>query len=130
MTLLAAFQTLLHRYTGQDDIVVGSLIANRSHVATEALIGFFVNTVVLRTDCSGDPRFQELLARVREVTLGAYSHRELPFEKLLEELRPPRDLSQTPLFQVLFVLQNAPDPSLPWLVCTCAPLKLILNGTL
>lgn len=108
MTLLAAFQTLLHRYTGQDDVVVGSLSANRSQVATEALIGFFVNTVVLRTDFSGDPPFEELLTRVREVTLGAYSHRELPFEKLLEELRPPRDLSQTPLFQVLFVLQNTP----------------------
>ena len=108
MTLLAAFQTLLHRYTGQEDIVVGSLIANRSLVATEALIGFFVNTIVLRTDCSGDPSFQELLARIRAVTLGAYSHRELPFEMLLEELRPPRDLSKTPLFQVLFVLQNAP----------------------
>jgi amino acid adenylation domain-containing protein len=108
MTLLAAFQLLLQRYTGQDDIVVGSLIANRNHVETEGLIGFFVNTLVLRTDLSGNPSFRELLDRVREVALGAYSHQDLPFEKLLEALQPPRDLSRTPLFQVLFVLQNTP----------------------
>jgi amino acid adenylation domain-containing protein len=108
MTLLAALQTLLHRYTGQDDIPVGSLIANRNRVETEGLVGFFVNTVVLRTDLSGDPRFRELLDRVRVVTLEAYSHQDLPFEKLLEALRPPRDLSRSPLFQVLFVLQNTP----------------------
>jgi amino acid adenylation domain-containing protein len=108
MTLLTAFQTLLHRYTGQDDIAVGSLIANRTRAEIEGLIGFFVNTLVLRTDCSGDPTFQELLERVRAVALGAYSHQDLPYEKLLEELRPTRDLSYNPLFQVLFVFQNAP----------------------
>src|SRR5215831_19273094 len=114
MTLLAAFQLLLHRYTDQDDIVVGSLIANRNRVETEGLIGFFVNTLVLRTDFSGNPSFRELLERVRAVALGAYSHQDLPFEKLLEALQPPRDLSRTPLFQALFVLQNTPQQSPAW----------------
>jgi amino acid adenylation domain-containing protein len=117
MTLLAAFLTLLHRYTGQDDIAVGSLIANRNRAEIEGLIGFFVNTLVLRTDLSGDPRFSELLERVRKVALGAYSHQDLPYEKLLEELRPPRELSHNPLFQVLFVLHNTPQqaPEFPGL---------------
>jgi len=111
MTLLAAFQTLLHRYTGQDDIAVGSLIANRNRAEIEGLIGFFVNTLVLRTDLSGDPRFQELLERVREVALGAYNHQDLPFEKLVEELQPQRHLGHNPLFQVLFIFQNTPRPA-------------------
>lgn len=120
MLLLAAFQTLLHRYTGQDDIAIGTLIANRQQVETEGLIGFFVNTLVLRTDFSGQPRFRELLERVRAVALEAYMHQDLPFEKLLEVLRPARDLSHTPLFQVLFVLQNAPQqlPELAGLTLT------------
>ncbi|MBH8561819.1 amino acid adenylation domain-containing protein [Nostoc sp. CENA67] len=108
MTLLAAFQTLLYRYTQQEDILVGSPIANRNRVEIEGLIGFFVNTLVLRTDLSGNPSFQELLKRVREVTLGAYTHQDLPFEQLVEELQPERNLSYTPLFQVMFALQNAP----------------------
>jgi amino acid adenylation domain-containing protein len=110
MTLLSAFQALLHRYTAQEDIVIGSPIANRNRAEIEDLIGFFVNMLVLRTDFSGDPTFKQLLARVREVTLGAYAHQDLPFEKLVEILQPQRDLSRSPLFQVMFILQNAPPP--------------------
>ena len=107
MTLLAAFQTLLAQYSGQEDIVVGSPIAGRNRLETENLIGHFINTLVLRTSLSGDPTFSELLARVRDVALGAYGHQETPFEKLVEELQPERNLSYTPLFQVMFVFQNA-----------------------
>ena len=106
MTLLAVFQTLLHRYTGQDDIVIGSPIANRNRIEIEGLIGFFANTLLLRTDHSGNPTFRELLHRVRETALEAYAHQDLPFEKLVEELRPERDLSLSPLFQAMFVFQN------------------------
>jgi amino acid adenylation domain-containing protein len=107
MTLLAVFQVLLYRYTGEEDIVVGSPIANRSIAELEPLVGFFVNTLVLRTDLSGNPTFKELLCRVREVCLAAYEHQDLPFEKLVQELQPERDQSRNPLFQVMFVLQNA-----------------------
>ncbi|MHC5727294.1 MAG: non-ribosomal peptide synthetase, partial [Nostoc sp.] len=112
MTLLAAFQTLLWRYTGNEDIVVGSPIANRNRQEIEGLIGFFVNTLVLRTNLAGNLTFSELLTRVREVALGAYAHQDLPFEQLVEQLQPQRDLSYTPLFQVMFVLQNAPMSAL------------------
>ena len=108
MTLMAAFQVLLFRYTGQEDLTVGSPIANRTHSDIEDLIGFFVNTLVIRGDLSGNPGFRELLHRVRRTALEAYSNQELPFEKLVEALQPDRDLGRTPLFQVLFVLQNAP----------------------
>ncbi|MEK7784033.1 MAG: condensation domain-containing protein, partial [Chloroflexota bacterium] len=107
MTSLAVFQTLLHRYTGQDDICVGTPIANRTRAEVEPLIGFFVNTLVLRGDLSGEPTFRELLRRVRETALGAYAHQDVPFEMLVDALQPQRDLSRAPLFQVMFVLQNA-----------------------
>ncbi|MCA1612832.1 MAG: condensation domain-containing protein [Acidobacteria bacterium] len=112
MLLLAGFKTLLHRYTGQQDIVVGTDVANRNWAETEALIGFFVNQLVLRTDLAGGPTFRELLGRVRETALGAYAHQDLPFDKLVETLRPDRAASRTPLFQAKLVMQNVPMPEL------------------
>lgn len=112
MYVLAAFQVLLARYSGQNDIAVGVPVANRRRAELEDLIGFFVNTLVMRTDVSGDPTFSELLQRVRKVALGAYAHQDVPFEKLVEELQPTRDLSRSPLFQVMLALQNAPASSL------------------
>jgi amino acid adenylation domain-containing protein len=106
MTLLAAFQVLLSRYTGQEDIVVGSVTANRNRSEVEKLIGFFVSTVILRASLSNDLTFRELLGRVREVTLGAYAHQDVPFEMLVERLHPERSLSHNPLFQVMFTFQN------------------------
>ena len=112
MVMLAAFDALLCRYTGCEDIVVGTPVANRTLPETERLIGFFVNTLALRTDLSGDPQFGELVGRVREVCLAAYAHQDLPFERVVEELRPGRSLSHAPLFQVMFVLQNTPGVTL------------------
>ncbi|HEX8922063.1 MAG TPA: AMP-binding protein, partial [Pyrinomonadaceae bacterium] len=123
MTLLAAWQTLLSRYSGQDDISVGTPIAGRNRRETEELIGFFVNTLVLRTDLAGDPSFIELLKRVREVALGAYAHQDVPFEKLVEELQPERDMSRSPLFQAFFVLQNAPMPPVELTGLKISPLR-------
>jgi amino acid adenylation domain-containing protein len=108
MTLLAAFNVLLHRYTHQEDIAVGTPIAQRNHAEVEQLIGFFVNTLVMRTQCSEEPTFRELLRKVKETSLSAYAHQDVPFEKLVEELHPERSLSHSPLFQVMFDLQNAP----------------------
>ncbi|MBN4004178.1 amino acid adenylation domain-containing protein [Nostoc sp. LPT] len=104
MTLLAAFKVLLYRYTGQEDILVGSPIADRNQIETEGLMGLFVNTLVMRTDLSGNPSFREVLDQVRQVALGAYDHQDLPFEKLVEELNPERDRSHSPLFQVMFAM--------------------------
>ncbi|MEQ8387017.1 MAG: amino acid adenylation domain-containing protein [Coleofasciculus sp. A1-SPW-01] len=109
MTLLAAFQTLLYRYTGQKDVIVGTPIAGRDRTETEPLIGVFINTLVLRTQIQENLTFRELLSRVREVALAAYKNQDVPFEKLVEELQPERDLSHTPLFQVLFQLRNVPN---------------------
>ncbi|HBL27310.1 MAG TPA: non-ribosomal peptide synthetase [Acidobacteria bacterium] len=108
MLLGAAFKALLHHHTGQEDITVGTLLANRRRPELEGLIGFFANTLALRTDLGGDPTFRELLRREREVALDAYAHQDLPFEKLVEEINPPRDLARTPLFQAMLILQNAP----------------------
>jgi amino acid adenylation domain-containing protein len=109
MTLLAAFQTLLFRYTDQEDVSVGAPIASRNRPEVESLIGFFLNTLVLRSDLSGNPTFRQLLRRVREVVLGAFSHQDLPFDLLVEALQPVRALGQTPLFQAAFVLQSAEE---------------------
>ncbi|HKV07632.1 MAG TPA: amino acid adenylation domain-containing protein, partial [Thermoanaerobaculia bacterium] len=108
MTWLALFGALLHRYTGVEDLLVGSPIAGRNHAELERLIGLFVNTLVLRVEMQGDPTLAEVLGRVRERTVGAYAHQDLPFEKLVEELHPERSLAHTPLFQVMLVQQNAP----------------------
>ncbi|HEU5367284.1 MAG TPA: amino acid adenylation domain-containing protein, partial [Ktedonobacterales bacterium] len=111
MTLLAAFQALLARYTGREDIIVGSPIANRNRPETEGLIGFLVNMLVLRANFSGNPSFRALLRQVRKTALEAYEHQELPFEKLVEALQPERSLSYSPLFQVFFALENAIPPA-------------------
>lgn len=109
MTLLAVFQVVLGRYAGQNDVVVGTPIANRTRTELEGVIGFFVNTLALRTNLSGNPSFRDVLRRARHTCLEAYAHQDLPFERLVEELAPERDLGIQPLFQVLFVLQNTPD---------------------
>ncbi|MBW4538429.1 MAG: amino acid adenylation domain-containing protein [Myxacorys chilensis ATA2-1-KO14] len=112
VTLLTAFQILLFRYTGQTDLAIGTPIANRNHSQTEELIGFFVNLLVMRADLSGQPTVRSLLHQVRSIALDAYSHQDLPFERLVEELQPTRSLSHTPLIQVMFALQSAPTPPL------------------
>jgi non-ribosomal peptide synthetase component F len=108
MTMLAVFQSVVHRYTGQEDFLIGTDVAGRSRVQTEALIGCLVNLLVLRSDLAGDPSFTELLRRVRSNCLDAYAHQDVPFEKLVEDLRPERSLSYQPLVQVLFVQQSVP----------------------
>ncbi len=112
IVLTAAFKALLHHWTTQEDVSVGTLIANRRRPEIEGLIGFFANTLALRTDLAGDPTFRELLRREREVSLDAHAHQDLPFEKLVEALNPPRDLARTPLFQAMLILLNAPGEAL------------------
>ena len=124
MTLLAAFKTLLYRYTGQEDILVGTPIANRNRAELEGLIGFFANTLVLRTSLSGNPSFSDLLRKVREVAVGAYIHQDLPFEKLVEALQPERTFSNNPLFQVCFDFQNSSVTTLNLKDLTLSPVEI------
>jgi amino acid adenylation domain-containing protein/FkbM family methyltransferase len=128
MTLLAAFKILLRRYSGQTDIAVGSPIANRAVPETEPLIGFFVNTLVLRSASAAGSTIAEALQQVREVSLQAYAHQDVPFERLVEILDPARNLGRTPLFQTMFVLQNTPLPNLPWNGLTATP-RMLETGT-
>ncbi len=121
MGLMAAFQGLLQRYTGREDVIVGTPVAGRNRLETEGLIGLFLNSLVLRVDLSGNPDFGQRLARTREVTLGAYAHQDVPFEKLVQELAPERNMSHSPLFQVMLVLQNAPDEPLDMAGMTLEP---------
>ena len=127
MTLLAAFKVLLARYSGQEDIVVGSPSANRNRAELNQLIGFFVNNLVLRTDLSGNPSFAELLVRVREVTLRSSEHQDVPFDKLVHALRPVRSLDHSPLFQVMFILQNFPLDDLLLADIVTTPLELEID---
>ena len=124
MFLLGAFAVLLSRYTGQEDIVIGSPIANRNRLETESSIGFFVNTLVLRTNLTGEPTFQELLGQVRQVALDAYAHQDVPFEQVVEVLKPERSLSHSPLFQVMFALRNTPKEQLELPDLTLIPLEI------
>ncbi len=121
MTTLAAFSALLGRFSGQTDVVVGTPIANRSEAGIEGLIGFFVNTLALRADVRGEPPFAALLAQVRESALSGFAHQDLPIERLVEELQPGRDLSRSPLFQVLFSLDPVQAASWPpaWAASCC-----------
>ncbi len=128
IALLAVLHALLKRYTGQEDLLVGTPVANRTRKELEELIGYFLNTLVLRANLSGDPSFRELLRREREAVLGALAHQDLPLEKLIDELQPERNQSYTPLFQVMFVLQNTPLPDLEMPGLTLRPFE-IDNGT-
>ena len=123
MTLLATLDILLSRHTGQEDIIVGSTIAGRNRPETDGLIGFFINALALRTDLSGNPTFLELLKRVREVCLDAYTHQDLPFEKVVEEINPQRDLSRNPLFQVMFNMADTSERILKLAGCTVTKLS-------
>jgi amino acid adenylation domain-containing protein len=129
MALLAGFATLLYRYGSQPDLVVGTPIGNRQRTELEDLIGFFANTLALRVDLSGDPAFEDLAGRVREVALGAYAHQDIPFERLVGELRPERDLSHTPVFQVMLTLQNLPSSRLDLAGLALSPLEFDIGRT-
>ncbi len=127
MTVLTVFKILLQRYTGQIDIVVGTPVAGRTRSETEGLIGCFINNLVLRSDLSGNPSFRQLLTRVKQVSLAAYSHQDLPFEQLVEEVQPERNLSASPLFQVMFIMLNAPNKAIELTDIVLTPL---LNNTM
>ncbi len=129
MVLLAGFEALLARAAGQDDFAVGTFVANRTRGETEGLIGFFVNNLALRADLAGEPTFRELVARVRATTLGAYAHQDVPFERVLEAVRPPRDLSRAPLFQVMLVLQNLPRQRAPAGAAAGPPWEALPKGS-
>src|SRR6185295_14653343 len=129
MLLLGGFAALLARYGSQSDMVVGAPIANRGRAELEDLIGIFANTLALRLDLSGDPGFDELARRVREVALGGYAHQDVPFERLVEELRPERDLSHSPVFQVMLALQNLPASDLDLAGLALSPLELDAGRT-
>lgn len=129
MTLLAAFEVLLHRWSGQEDIVVGSVVAGRRRSEMEKLIGFFVNTLVLRADLRGAPTFRQFLAQVRETALAAFAHQDVPFERLVQELRPDRASNRNPLFQAMFVLQNAPSAASQWPGLSLEPMDLATGTT-
>jgi non-ribosomal peptide synthetase component F len=129
MTLLAAFKTLLHKYSGQDDIVVGAAVAGRTQVETEGLIGLFINMLPLRSQLAGTLTFSELLSRVRSTTLAALTHQTLPLDKIVEALRPERKLNQTPLFQVAFGLQNAAIQPVEVSGLTLTPIAFDLDAT-
>jgi amino acid adenylation domain-containing protein/non-ribosomal peptide synthase protein (TIGR01720 family) len=124
VNLSAAWKALLHHYTGQEDLTVGTLIANRTRPELERLVGFFANTLALRTDLAGDPSWRALVRREREVALGAYAHQDLPFEKLVDEISPQRDLARTPIFQVLLILLNTPGGELAIRGLSIAPLQI------
>jgi amino acid adenylation domain-containing protein len=124
MVLLAAFQVLLYRYSGQEEIVVGSPVAGRNHSEIENLIGFFVNTLALHANFSNNPTFREMLGRVREIIIGGYDHQDLPFERLVEEMHPERDLSYSPVFQVMFALENELEEHPKLSLLTLTPLRV------
>src|SRR5215210_5592379 len=126
MTLLAGFAALLNRCAGQDDVVVGTPVAGRGRAETEGLIGAFINALAIRVNLSGDPTFRELIGRVRSVLLGAFTHQDMPFEKLLEALQPARQPGRAPLFQVVFNYLQAPAPDieLPGLTVSFLEIKL------
>lgn len=130
MTMLAAFDVFVHRHAAVDDVVVGVPIANRTRLEIESLIGLFINTLVMRTDLSGNPSFRQLLGRAREVALEAYAHQDLPFERLVEELHPERDLSFNPLFQVMFDFQNAPRQPLAFEGIEAVPLGIETDSSM
>jgi non-ribosomal peptide synthetase component F len=124
MTLLAAWSILLYRYSGQEDILIGSPVANRVRPELEGLIGFFVNTLVLRSNLSGDPTVRQLVQRMGEVALGAFAHQDFPFEQLVEELHLERDLSRTVLIQAVFAWQNTPLPPLEIAGLSLKPIEI------